>query len=272
MLTIVLALSAAVILPLILNFFFPEFIGPVWTTFLAIVGFLAVSIPLNLIIRKKQERIFRGVQNMIEENQNVLRRRINQMQNKMASSPKGLQKQLEKQQSGAIEEAIEMLQEADSLKKWNVLAEKQTNTLRGQLAYQIKDFAAADRYFDNCLALDPLTVAMKMTRLYKRGETEALAKLFKKKKKRFKTEDAAIFYALYSWILVKEERIEDAIEVLDDARKKTENPVLQANWEHLVNGRQRQFSNAALGDLWYSLHLETPKQVRVKQRRGGKLR
>ncbi len=66
--------------------------------------------------------------------------------------------------------------------------------------------------------------------------------------------------------------MDEAIDVLLAGKDKYDSDVLRKNWEHLVNGRERQFSNAGFGDLWYSLHLETPKPVRVKQRRSGKLR
>jgi hypothetical protein len=109
---------------------------------------------------------------------------------------------------------------------------------------------------------------MKMARMYKHDDIAAVEKLFKKTKRRFKGEKGTILYALYAWILVKKNRVDDAIVLLDEAKKETEDATLAANWDHLVNGRARSFSNAGLGDLWYSLHLETPKPIKVRQRRG----
>ena len=40
------------------------------------------------------------------------------------------------------------------------------------------------------------------------------------------------------------------------------------NWEHLSNDRVKSFSNAGLGDAWYSLYLETPPAPK-QQRMGG---
>ena len=272
MLTLVIALLSGVVVAFAGNLLFPEAFGLDWGIALGILGFFLASLPINLIVRKRQERIFQNVQGMIEQSQGALRRKVNRMQNKVMGSTKGIQKQLEKQQTAAIREALEALHQADALKKWNILAEKQTNTLRAQLCYQIKDFEKADVYFKSAMEVDPLTVAMKMTRLYKQGDMEGVSKLFNKRKKRFKGENGAIIYALYSWILVKEKDLEKAVEVLDEGKDKTENEVLKANWEHLVNGRVRNFSNAGLGDYWYTLHLETPKAVRVKQRMGKRMR
>jgi hypothetical protein len=44
--------------------------------------------------------------------------------------------------------------------------------------------------------------------------------------------------------------------------------VLKQNWDHLVNGRIKRFSNAGLGEQWYALQLETPKQQRIIQQGG----
>ena len=35
--------------------------------------------------------------------------------------------------------------------------------------------------------------------------------------------------------------------------------VLNANWERLANDKVKNFSNAALGEMWYMLYLEEPK-------------
>jgi hypothetical protein len=121
--------------------------------------------------------------------------------------------------------------------------------------------------------MDPVTLAMKMARQYQNRDMDALKKAFKKGVKRFKDEKGVLIYALYTWILVQEERIDDAVAILDDAKEKTEDETLRTNWEHLANGRVRRFSNAGLGEQWYALHLEAPKPVKVRQQRfGGKMR
>ena len=42
--------------------------------------------------------------------------------------------------------------------------------------------------------------------------------------------------------------------------------MLKQNHEHLMNNRAKNFSNANLGDKWYSLFLEEPKIHRPRQR------
>ncbi|MFH1001051.1 MAG: hypothetical protein V1783_09440, partial [Bacteroidota bacterium] len=46
----------------------------------------------------------------------------------------------------------------------------------------------------------------------------------------------------------------------------TGNDALLKNWEHLVNGRIKKFSNADVGDQWFSLYLEEPGVSKPKQK------
>ncbi|MCK5803241.1 MAG: hypothetical protein KAI66_10430 [Lentisphaeria bacterium] len=245
---------------------------PVWASLAGVVGFVATTLLINLQLKKRLEKVFNAVQAKVQETQDDLQRQIRLMQSRNMGG-KGLQKQMEKRQADGLREAMALLDGVEAMKKWNLLAQKQANTLRAQLSFQIKDFEAADKYFENCLVMDALTLAMKMTRLYKRGEIEAVEKEFTKGVKRYKDEKGILLYALYSWILVKEKRIDDAIKVLDDGKEKTEDELIRTNWEHLVNARTKHFSNAGFGDQWYTLHLETPKPIRASaQRFGGKVR
>lgn len=266
MLTLIAGLLGAIVFGTLMSRM--DWCGPVWTSVFAVIGFVLATLPVNLWVKKKLEAIFNGVQTNLQATQDVVRRKAQAAQNRQMSSTKGLQRQLEKQQSAAIRQAIEELEVAQPLQKWNFLVEKQVNTLRGQLYFQIKEFENADRCFKKSLAMDPVTVAMRMVRMYKRGEEAELEKLYKKSCKRFKGEKSTLLHALRSWILVKEKKVDEAIKILDTARKDTESPILEKNWGHLVNGRVKNFSNAGLGDMWYTLHLETPKPVRMKQRRG----
>ncbi len=244
--------------------------GVGWSILVGILAFLLVTILINLVMKKRLERVFAEVQGEVEGTQDKLRRKINQMQTKNVSGGKGLQRRMEKEQADGIRKALKKLDRVVPLQKWNFLAQRQANTLRAQLYFQIKEFEKADTCFEKCLILDALTLAMKMVRLYKRGEMEKVEKAFKRGVKRYKDEDGTILYALYTWILVKEDRVEDAVAILEDGKEKTEDETLRINWEHLANKRVRRFSNAPLGDQWYALHLETPKPVKVKQRMGGR--
>ncbi|NMA45275.1 MAG: hypothetical protein GX945_01815 [Lentisphaerae bacterium] len=261
MLTLALSLLTGVILWFALNALWPG--HPVWNSVLGVLGFMGVIVLINLLMRKRLEAIFKDVQTSIMDTQERLKRKITMMQNKMQGGPK-LQAMIEKEQAESIRETIKILDRVAPLKKWNVLAARQADTLRGQLLFQIKDFEAADPFLDKALVLEPLTLAMQMTRWYKRGKMDDVSKAFKKGVKRFKDEKATLIYALYSWILLAEGRQDEAVVVLDEGKTKTENETLKQNWDHLVNNRPKRFSNAGLGEQWYALYLEQPKAQIVR--------
>ena len=273
MLTIILGVTAGLVLAGGLELVWPGH----WVVqiILWFLGFFGTSVGINLAIRRKLEAIFKDVQAHIEETQGQLRRRIGIMQNRSMGGGKTVQKMLEKDQDTAIREAVAILDRVVPLKKWNLLAERQANTLKGQLYYQIKDFESAARCLDKSLVPtpDPLTLAIKMALMYRGERFAELEKAFRSGVKRFKDEKGTLLYGLYSWVLVKQEKLDEAIAVLEEGKKQTEDATLKQNWEHLANGRVRHFSNAGLGEPWYALHLEEPKAVRVRQTPfGGPLR
>ncbi|NOY83049.1 MAG: hypothetical protein GXP31_18780 [Kiritimatiellaeota bacterium] len=266
-----LTIAISVLVAVVLTFLGQIFLHSVWWGLLAgTLGLFGVMIPVNLWSKKRLEALFGDVQHLLEETQATLKRKTVMLQNKMGGGGKGLQRQLEREQAASVRDALRILDGVKPLYKWSFLAERQANTLRAQLHYQLREYEQADRYFEKCLILDPVTLAMRMARQYKKGEWKALEKAFRRGVKRFKDEKATLLYAAYSWMLVKEQRIDDAIRVLDKGKDATENETLRTNWEHLVNGRTRRFSNAALGEQWFALLLEDPKPVKVRQRGRGR--
>ncbi len=245
--------------------------GPWWITSGAVLGFALPVVLLNLWLKKRLEKVFMQVQELLQGTQTTLRRKVNLMQNQFSGSPKVMQKLVEQQQSSSIRDAIKLLEGTRPLYKWNFLAERQTNTMRAQLHYQLGEFEEADRYLAKCFILEPVTLAMKLARLHMTGATtEKLDQAFTKALKRYPYDKGVILYALYSWILVKQERLDEAVKLLAEVKEKAENETLRQNWEHLANGRIRSFSNAALGDQWYALRVEMPKPVKAKQQRFGR--
>ena len=114
------------------------------------------------------------------------------------------------------------------------------------------------------LVMEPLTLAMKMTRQY-HNDSPDLEKTFRKGVKKFKYEKGILLYALYTWILVKRKQTDEALAVLATAKEKIEDEFIHRNWHHVANNKLHLFSNAALGEQWYSLHLEKPPKQKVSK-------
>jgi len=229
-----------------------------WGSLIGILVLIAIQVSIGLFIRSRVNRVNKKIQSSLQESQNKIQRKISMMQQRPGMSPKFLQAQIEKDQTQTVHQALE---EADSLKPyywWSPLLSKQMNTMKMMFHYQIKEFDKVDALIPKSLFFDPVSSAMKLARMYKKNNPQ-LDKFAKGKLKRAKGDSFVVLYALYSWILVKQNRINEAVKVLAESKKRCDNEVLNANWERLVNGKEKNFSNAALGEMWYMLHLEEPK-------------
>ncbi len=244
-----------------------------WAILACIGALLVVAIPINIWIKKRLTVIFNQVQTMLMTAQENLRRKAGAMQARGIGGPK-VMAQLEKEQAEAVRAAMVPLEQVAPLKKWNLLAQKQADLLKGQLLFQIKEYDEARPLLGkSLLANDPMLLCMQMALHYRHdnAETKELDKMFNRGIGRFKYDRGTMIYALYSWILVKQNRIADAVTVLDEGKTKTEDPVIAQAWENLANNRVNRFSFAGLGDPWFALGMENPAPVkqRVQQSQFG---
>lgn len=265
MLTLLLGFLAFIIAATVTWFTWPWPLHGMWTGLFGLFAFLAVAIPLNLRTKNRITAVFNKMQKILTDGQATMRRQVEQMQRGFSGSPKAMQGLLEKKQAELLRSALVVIDEVKPLQRWSVLVERQANTVRAQLYFQLKEFDKCDLYMKKAFFFDPQSVALKLVRMYARGEKEAFEKAVKKALFRFKGEKGVILYALYSWVLVKEERIQDAVELLGKAKDSSGSDLLRQNWEHLANGRVKQFSNAGFGEIWYALQLEQPKIQRQRQ-------
>lgn len=236
-----------------------------WGAISAAVTFVVLQLLIGLFVRKKIKKITADVQNIVTDGQKKLNKKMQFFQQKPSGGVKNMQKILEKDQQVFLNQALEETKRLEPYYSWNLLLKKQVYTMRMQFYYQLKDFENVDKLLNKVMLVDHMTVAMKIARQYMNNDKN-YEKTFKKKINKFKGDNAALLYALYSWILVKENRIEKAIEVLRKARKKAKNEILERNLQNLIHGKIKKFSNSGFGDQWYSLHLEEPKQQKPKQK------
>ena len=236
-----------------------------WSVLIGLFAFLAVTAVISQIIRIKIKKLNADIQQVMEET----RHRIMMMQNQFMRRPPGSQKimlqALEKEQNAGIRRAIDACEAFVPFYRWSFLLDRQINTMKMAFYYQLKDFAQVDKLMPKCLFIDPQSVCLKMARMYMRKE-DGIDKLFKKKCRSLKEPACILPYSLYAWILVKQERYEDALKLLVECKKKTDNETIVRNWELLANGKYKNFSNAGLGELWYAMGLEEMKMPKQQQR------
>ncbi len=229
-----------------------------WCFTFAILAVILVQLSFGLLFRKKVNAVMDAIQAVILEGQERVNRKADMFQLKPAGGVKHMQKLLEREQHASIRKALELTSGLEPWFKWSPLLKKQVSTMRMQFHYQLGEFAEVDKLLPDCLFMDPVTVAMKMARMYK-NDSKGLEKFYRKKSKRFKDERGVLLHSLYAWILVKRGEVDKAFELLTGLKEKTSNETILKNWEALANGKPKSFSNAGLGEEWYALRLETPK-------------
>lgn len=240
--------------------------GWVWAVVFGMFGVIGAQVVIGLIVRKKINVINNSIQEIMVDAQKQINRKIQMFQQKPHGDVKGMQKLLEKEQESHIHEAIKASDMLLPFCKWNMLLDRQIATMKMMYYFQLKDFNKVDELMPRVMFFDARALAIKLTRMYKKDQ-DGIDKIFKRKVKRYKGDSSVLLYGLYSWILVKQQRIDEAVKILIEGKEKTGNEVLIQNWEHLVNGRIKQFSNAGLGEEWYALYLEEPKVKAQKARR-----
>lgn len=237
-----------------------------WALFFGILAFVVINLIVSLMIR----RVTGVLNKRIEMAMLETRQKLEAMQNRFAYRPAGSQKQmmamLEKEQNLGIRKALEGCNGFEKLYLWSPLLKKQINSMRVMFHFQLKEYDKVDELLPQCLMMDPQLMALKMARMYKKGEEPAaIDKFYMKKCASLKGERCVLPVALYSWILVKQERSDEAFKVLSAAKNRCDHEVIVTNWEHLANNRIKSFSNAPLGELWYAMGLEEMKMPKMRQ-------
>lgn len=236
-----------------------------WIILLAVLGFVAVQIIVSLILRAKMNKINGTLQSVMMETQKNIERKQQMFIRQHNSNQVLMRMQLEAEQKRGIEAALEVCEQFQPMCKWNFMMKKQIATMKMAFHFQMKNWEEVDKLLPGCTFLDPQTISMKLARMYKNKDT-GIDKFFKKGTRLMRKDSIVLPAATYSWILVKQDRKEDALKVLNDALKQTDNAVLTQNRDALVNGKMKMFSNADLAESWYVLALEEPKVQRIQQK------
>ncbi|MEI6562723.1 MAG: hypothetical protein WCO42_00290 [bacterium] len=230
----------------------------VWSVVISVLAGVGIQVSSTLWIRKRINSIMAGIQARITERNNVLKRKYEQLASR-GGNIRFIMDQARKDQDAMLTEALETTRKMDPYCRWSLLLDRQINALRVQFLFQLKKFDEVDRLLPKTMLADPILCCMKMCRQYHLGEEAELQKTYDKYRKKFK-HDATLIYASYAWMLIRKKQTEKALKVLVDGKTATDDETLEKNWEHVANGRFNQFSNSGLGESWYALLLEEPKQ------------
>ena len=236
-----------------------------WVVLLAILGYIVVQVIISLILRSKMNKINLLLQQTMMNTQKNLERKQQMFIRQNNGNQLMMRMQLEAEQKKGIEEALAICELFKPLCIWNLMMKKQMNTMKMAFNFQMKNWEEVDKLLPSCAYLDPQTVSMRLTRMYK-NKDEKIEKFYKRGTRLLRKDSIVLPAATYSWILLKQGKNEAALKVLNEALKKTDSAILSRNRDAIINGKVKQFSNADLAESWYVLALEEPKAQRIQQR------
>lgn len=238
---------------------FCDVAGWVWAPIWGVLTFLAVQFGFGFLLQRKVRVIARTVEGIMKDGQRHLQHKVQAWQMRPPGGIKQAQDEIAREQRKFVTEALNATKGLERFRRWIPMMDRQLATMRLQLYWLIKDFKKVDACMEKAVFFDPMMTCIKIARLYSRGENKDLEQIFRKAVRRTAYGKGVMLYALYSWILVKQNRLDDAHRVLIEGCEKSENQTLKNNRECLANNRIAHFSNAGLGDEWYALFLEEPK-------------
>jgi len=237
-----------------------------WSILWGGLAFIAGQVLCSYLLQRRMKLSMAIVQGVMTEGQKRLQQKVNGWQIRPPGSLKQAQLEIERDQKRIVEQALAMSAKLERFNRWVLLMNRQIATLRVQLFWSVKDFKKVDELLPSALFLDPMMVSIKIARMYMlNAETADIEKFFRKQVIKLRYGQGAVLYSLLAWIYLQRKDADAANKLLLEASKKMEHDVIKANRDHLANNRLNQFSNLALGDEWYALHLEMPKVKTQRQ-------
>jgi hypothetical protein len=244
------------------------------TVFYSIAGFAGTFFLIGFLTRKKMSKVQSELQESMQAAQGRIQRKVQLFQNKPGGNVNQMQRLIEIDQKAMLQEGLEFTKRLEPFRKWSVLTGRQIATMRLQFYYQLKEFKQVDQILASCgflrgpMMMDPMAAAMRMARCYKNDDLAGAERVFKRRIRWSRGDSGTLLYGLMSWIYVQVGEPNEARRVLLKAKEATGEDTFSRNWEHLSNDRAKSFSNAGLGDQWYSLYLENPPAPKQQRMRG----
>ena len=239
-----------------------------WSIVSGIAGYVVVQIIISLILRKKINAVQAGIQAEMNADRERINRQLTTFQQRQPGNMNGLKQLADRLQSEVSRKLLEATERFKVFYPWSPMLYKQINAMKVQLYFQIKDYGEVDRLLPKSMLLDPLSLSIKLVRMYKNDDKE-LDSFYNKKCSRFKSEQGAFIASVYAWIKLKQQNTQAAIAALRAARKHSDHPVLVDNLDKLLNDKKKDYSNAGFGEQWYALGLEEFKPKAVRRRNNG---
>lgn len=242
--------------------------GAGWSVAGAFVAFFGLQFFAGRLFRKRMAADMQAVQSILADGQKQIQQKVQRWQIRPPGSLRAAQDELAADMRVFVDKALRETEKLSRYRLWVPLVSRQTATAQLQLHWMVKNFDKVDELMPRAILADPSLVAMKMARMYMKGEDAgAIEKFYRKSVRRARYNANVLPAACMAWILLRKNDENGAFSVLTDALGNSDDATLKSNHAHLANNRAANFSNSGLGDAWYALHLEEPKTRQPRQHR-----
>ena len=239
-----------------------------WGITCGFAGYVITQIIISLILRKKVNAVQAAIQDEMNADRERINRQLNTFQQRQPGNMAGLKQLADRLQNEVSRKLLEATSRFKVFYLWSPMLYKQINAMKVQLYYQLKDYEEVDKLLPKSMLLDPLSLSIKLVRMYK-NEDKDLDNFYRKKCSKLKSDQGAFLACVYAWIKLKQQNLQAAVAALRNARKLSDHPVLIDNLDKLANDRKKDYSNAGFGEQWYALGLEEFKPKAVRRRNNG---
>lgn len=239
-----------------------------WSIFIGVVGFGVFQGCVGFILQRRVKRDMEKVQAILMAGQRELQAKVQRWQIRSPGSVQAAQKEVADFTRIFVKNALAETSNLHKYKLWVPMMERQIATVQVQLNWMIRDFKVVDTLMPKVLLVDPTMAAIKMARMFMLNKPMAdIEKVYKKAVGRVRYNGNVLLAAAWSWMLVQKNDIDGAFKALTEALKKSDDETLKRNHECLMNNRVAHFNNSGIGDQWYSLLLEEPRN-HIRRQRG----
>ena len=239
-----------------------------WAIVSGIAGYVVTQIIISLILRKKVNAVQAGIQAEMNADRERINRQLTTFQQRQPGNMNGLKQLADRLQGEVSRKLLASTERFKVFYPWSPMLYKQINAMKMQLYFQVRDYEEVDRLLPKSMLIDPLSLSIKLVRMFKNDDKE-LDAFYNKKCSRFKSDQGAFIACVYAWIKLKQQNTQAAVAALRAARKLSDHPVLVENLDKLLNDKKKDFSNAGFGEQWYALGLEEFKPKAVRRRNNG---
>lgn len=163
-------------------------------------------------------------------------------------------------QNRKVERAVDIMKSAYPLAKWQFFLRSQIDGQIGTILFAAQKFDDAEPFLQRAFKRNWVPRAMLATLYYKRKQLDEMKQVFEEAVTSNKKQ--ALLWNIYAYCLWKQNKRDEAIEVLNRAVDHVKDEKTERNLKSLQNNRKMKMRGWNM--QWYQFHLDKPPQQKLQ--------